>query len=125
MGRGERIWGVRPEGLPRLTVGRLLGSLAGGQAETAFCPAHEMELEKQGRLGSGLDQGQGPKTEIGQATGFPDQCPVLPAWLGHSQARSHVDSRRGREMGADRARAPLPSFSAASSGFIFLGLVTT
>ena len=124
MGRGERIWGVRPEGLPRLTVGRRLGRLAGGQAETAFCPAHEMELEKQGRLGSGLDRGQGPKTEIGQATGFPDQCPALPAWLGHSPARSHVDSRRQRD-GADRARVSLPSFSAPSFGFIFAGLVTT
>ena len=83
VGRGEPIWGAGPEGLPRLTVGSRLRRLAGGQTETAFCPVHELELEKQGRLRSGLDQGQGSGTEIGQATGFPDQCPALLSWLGH------------------------------------------
>lgn len=124
VGRGEPIWGAGPEGLPRLTVGSRLRRLAGGQTETAFCPVHELELEKQGRLGSGLDQGQGSGTEIGQATGFPDQCPALLSWLGHSQARSHVDSG-GQRDGADRARAPLPSLPAPSFGFIFAGFVTT
>ena len=62
VGRGEPIWGAGPEGLPRLTVGSRLRRLAGGQTETAFCPVHELELEKQGRLGSGLDQGQGSGT---------------------------------------------------------------
>lgn len=116
--------GGRPERLPRLTAGRWLRRLAGGNAEPAFCPAHELKLGKQGRLGSGLDQGQGPRTEIGQATGFSDQCPALPARLGHSQARNHVDSAR-QEDGADRARAPLPSPSAPSFGFIFTVLTTT
>lgn len=57
----------------------------------AFCLARDLGLGKLGRLGSGLDQGHGPGTEIVQATGFPGQCPTLPAWLGSSQARSHVD----------------------------------
>lgn len=95
----------RPERLPRLTAGMWLRRLAGGKAEPAFCPAHELKYGKQGRLGSGLDQGQGPRTEIGQATGFSDQCPTLPARLGHSQARKRGGSA-GREDGTDRARAP-------------------
>lgn len=64
----------------------------------AFCLACELGLGKLGRLRSGLDQGQGSGTEIVQATGFPGQCPTLPAWLGSSQARSHVDiGSKGQE----------------------------
>lgn len=57
----------------------------------AFCLACELGLGKLGRLRCGLNQGQGPGTEIVQATGFPGQCPTLPACLGSSEGRSHVD----------------------------------
>lgn len=118
MGRGAPIQGAGPEGLPGLTVGRWLGQLEGGQAEPAFCTARELELEKQRRLGLGLDRGQGSGTEVGQATGFPDQYLALPTWLGHSQAGSHSDSR-GQGDGSGRAGAPPPLFSVPSFGFIF------
>lgn len=48
-----------------------------GQRKRETWPTCKLELRKQWRLGSGLDQLQGPGTEIGQATGFPDQtCSV-------------------------------------------------
>lgn len=80
---GERVradthlWGVggREPG-PRDCPGWLLGGGCRdwweGKAEVGFSPT-QLELGKRGRLGSGLDQCQGPGTEIGQASGFPDQ----------------------------------------------------
>lgn len=64
VGRGKHIWGGTSERSPRLTARRRLRRLAGEKAEPAFCPVHELKLGKQGRLKSGLDRGQGPRTEI-------------------------------------------------------------
>lgn len=95
MGRGEPIWGAGPEGLPRLTVGSRLGRLAEGK-QTAFAQFMNWSWRsKETEIWVGSGQAW---TEIDQATGFPDQCPALLSWLGHSHARSHVISE-GRRWG--------------------------
>lgn len=93
----------RPGLRPRLTAGRQLRSLAAGEAETAFCPACELELGSKG----GWDLGWIRARALPQKQARPQSFKISACPAGPLTAGSHVDSR-GQQDGADRARAHCP-----------------